>query len=49
MTRNGLYGLVGALIALVAVLGAYLIYQEQTNPRLEIKLDGSGIEVNGNG
>jgi hypothetical protein len=49
MTRNGLYGLVGALALLVLVLGAYLIYQEQNKPRLEIKVGGAGIEVNGNG
>jgi hypothetical protein len=49
MTRNGLYGLVGALALIVVILVGYMIYQQQNQPKLEIRLDGDGLQVNGNG
>ena len=49
MSRNGLYLLVGVLIVAVIGLGGYLIYQQQTQPSLAIKVDENGIQVNGNG
>ena len=49
MTRNGLYGLVGVLALVVVILAGYMIYQQQTQPKLEIRLDGDGLQVNGNG
>jgi hypothetical protein len=48
MNKSGLYGLVGIMGIVVLVLVGYLIYQEQNKPRLEIKVDGNGIEVTGN-
>ena len=49
MSRNGLYTLIGVLIIAVVALGGYLIYDQSQKPKLEIKLDQSGIQVQGNG
>jgi hypothetical protein len=49
MSRNGLYLLISLLIVAVVGLGGYLIYQQQTQPSLAIKVDENGIVVNGNG
>ena len=49
MSRNGLYTLVGVLVVVVIGLGGYLLYEQSQKPKLEIKLDGNGIQVNGNG
>jgi hypothetical protein len=49
MSRNGLYLLIGILIVAVVGIGGYLIYQQQTQPALAIKVDKNGIEVTGNG
>lgn len=48
MTRNGIYSLLGVLALVIVALAAYLVYQQQTQPRLEIRVDGNGIQVNGN-
>jgi hypothetical protein len=49
MSRNGLYALIGVLLIVVVALAGYMIYEQSREPRLEIKLDQSGIQVNGNG
>jgi hypothetical protein len=49
MSRNGLYVLIGLLAIIVVALGGYMIYQQSQEPSLEIKVDGNGIKVNGNG
>ncbi|MEQ1769682.1 MAG: hypothetical protein ABL879_07550 [Devosia sp.] len=49
MTRNQLYVLVGILVLIVAALGGYLLYQQANQPSLEIRADGGGIKVSGNG
>ena len=49
MSRNGLYALIGVLAIVVVALGAYMLYEQSQKPQLEIKLDKSGIQVNGNG
>lgn len=49
MNRNSLYTLVGVLAVAVIALVGYLIYNQSQKPQLEIKLNGGGIEVNGNG
>jgi hypothetical protein len=48
MSRNGLYIALGVLLAVVAGLGIY-IYNEQTKPGLEVRVDGQGISIEGNG
>jgi hypothetical protein len=49
MNRNGLYALIGVLVIIVFALAGYMIYQQSQKPGLEIKVDKSGIQVNGNG
>lgn len=48
MTRNSLYLLIGALLVVALGLGIY-IYNEQTKPGLEIRVDQNGLTVDGNG
>lgn len=49
MTRNSLLTLVGVLVIVVAALIGYMIYQQQQQPGLEIKMDSNGLQVNSNG
>ena len=49
MSRNGLYALIGVLAIVVVALAGYMIYDQSQKPQLEIKVDKSGIQVNGNG
>lgn len=48
MNRNSLYFLIGALLVVAIGLGLY-IYNEQTKPGLEIRVDQNGLTVDGNG
>jgi len=48
MSRNTLYVVIAVLAIAVAGFGIYF-YQESQKPGLEIKVDGQGISVNGNG
>ncbi|MET3927023.1 hypothetical protein [Devosia sp. 2618] len=48
MSRNGLYAVLAIL--LVAVVGfAIYTYQEKQKPALEVRIDGGGVQINGNG
>lgn len=49
MSRNSLYLVIAVLAVLVVAGGAYYIYEQNQKPALEIKVDGNGIKVNGNG
>jgi len=49
LNRNGLYTLVGILLVAVLALGGYMLYQQSQQPKLEVKIDGNGLQVNGNG
>lgn len=49
MTRNSLYLVLAALAVLVVGMGAYMIYQQNQQPALEIKVDDQGIRIDGNG
>jgi predicted negative regulator of RcsB-dependent stress response len=49
MNRNSLYTLVGVLVIAVAALIGYLVYEQSQKPQLQITVDKSGIQVNGNG
>lgn len=46
MSRNGLYLIVAALVAVIAILGIY-IYQQETRPGVEIRLDEQGLRIDG--
>lgn len=48
MSRNGLYLLVGVLAVVAIVLGFY-VWQEQQKPALQVTVDGKGISVEGKG
>jgi hypothetical protein len=37
------------LAVLVVGFGLYLMYRESQKPKVEIKVDGQGISINGNG
>jgi RsiW-degrading membrane proteinase PrsW (M82 family) len=48
MRQNTLYLIIGALIAVVIVLGVY-VYREQTKPKgVELKIDDKGISIQQN-
>ena len=48
MSRSVLYLVIGVLAVAVIGLGIYL-YNEQTKPALEVRVDGQGISIEGNG
>lgn len=48
MSRNTLYLVIGALLVVAIGLGIY-IYNEQSRPGLEIRVDDNGLTVDGNG
>jgi hypothetical protein len=48
LNRNSLYLVIGALVAVVVVLGVY-IYREESKPSgVELKIDDSGISIEQN-
>jgi hypothetical protein len=47
MSRNGLYALIAILAVAVIGLGIYL-YQEQNRPGVEVRLDDTGVSIDGN-
>ena len=49
MTRSSLYTVIAILAALAVGFGIYFAYQETQKPALEIKVDGGGIKIDGNG
>jgi hypothetical protein len=49
MTQNIIFGLLGVFAPVIVLLGAYTVYQQQTQPRLEIRVDSTGIQDTGNG
>lgn len=48
MTRSSLYFIVIALAVLAVGLAGYILYQQNQQPSLEIKVDGNGIKIDGN-
>jgi hypothetical protein len=48
MTRSSLYFIVIALAVLAVGLAGYIVYQQNQQPSLEIKVDGNGIKIDGN-
>lgn len=49
MTRNSLYLVIAVLAVIIVGVGGYMAYQQTQKPALEIKVDGNGIKINGNG
>lgn len=48
MTRSSLYFVVAALAVIALGLAGYIVYQQNQQPSLEIKVDGNGIKIDGN-
>ncbi|MGN6142230.1 MULTISPECIES: hypothetical protein [Phyllobacteriaceae] len=48
MSRNMLYLLIGALVVVVIVLGAYIWRQESKPEGVELKIDDNGISIQKN-
>jgi hypothetical protein len=48
MNRNGLYLVIGALVVVVLVLGAYIYRQESKPEGVELKIDDNGISIQKN-
>lgn len=48
MSRNSLYLVLAVLAVAVIAFGIYWVYQEQQQPRLEIRLDDQGLTIDGN-
>lgn len=48
MNRSSLYFAIAVLAVLALGLVGYIAYQQNQQPRLEIKVDGDGIKIDGN-
>ncbi len=48
MTRSSLYFALAALALLALGLAGYIVYQQNQQPSLEIKVDSNGIKIDGN-
>ncbi|WP_323014658.1 hypothetical protein [Devosia sp.] len=49
MNRNGLYAIVAILLVVVVGFAIYAWQQEQARPGVEVRVDGQGISIEGNG
>ena len=49
MSRNGLYALVAVLAVAVIALAIYLYQQNEARPGIEVRIDGQGVSIDGNG
>jgi len=49
MSRNGLYAVIAILLVVVVGYGIYAWQQEQARPGVEVRVDGQGISIEGNG
>lgn len=47
MNRNGLYAVIAILLVAVVGFGIYT-YQQQSRPGIEVRVDDSGLSINGN-
>lgn len=48
MSRNSLYGVIAILVIALLAFGIY-IYQQQSRPGIEVRVDEQGISIDGNG
>ena len=49
MSRNGLYAVIAILVIAVAGFVIYTYQQEQSRPGIEVRVDETGISIDGNG
>jgi hypothetical protein len=45
LKQNTLYALIGALVVIIVVLGAYIIHERSKPKGVELRIDQSGISV----
>lgn len=49
MSRNGLYAIIAILVIAVIGFGIYTYQQQQARPGIEVRVDGNGVSIDGNG
>lgn len=49
MSRNGLYAVIAILVIAIAAFGIYTYQQQQARPGIEVRVDDTGISIDGNG
>jgi len=49
VSRNGLYAVIAILVIAVAAFAIYTYQQEQARPGVEVRVDETGISIDGNG
>lgn len=49
MSRNGLFAVIAVLAVAVVAFAIYTYQQEQSRPGIEVRVDETGISIDGNG
>ena len=49
MSRNGLYAVIAILLIGIAAFAIYTYQQQQSRPGIEVRVDGNGVSIDGNG
>lgn len=49
MSRNGLFAVIAVLAVAVVAFAIYTYQQEQARPGIEVRVDETGISIDGNG
>ena len=49
MSRNGLYAVIAVLLIAVVAFAIYSYQQQQAQPGIEVRVDGNGVSIDGNG
>ena len=49
MSRNSLYAIIAILLIAIVGYGIYAYQQQQAQPGIEVRVDGNGVSIDGNG
>jgi hypothetical protein len=49
MSRNALYAIIAILLVVVIGFGINAYQQQQASPGIEVRIDGQGVSIDGNG
>lgn len=49
MDRNGLYAVIAILLIAIVGFAIYTYQQQQSQPGIEVRVDGNGVSIDGNG
>lgn len=49
MSRNGLYAVIAILLVAVVGFAIYSYQQQQAQPGIEVRVDETGVSIDGNG